>query len=219
MPMTLREAWRGAIRAGDYEAHMRAAGQAQANAALVGQLLVDAPPAPDSPILVAGAGTGQMFDYLNRAALHPFRTTFTDINPAFLERLTDRLRGDPAARFETRLDDVEASKLSGPYALAIAVLVLEHVDWRKAVANLCRLAARVFVVIQENAPGAAHVRVPIGSVAALLEARPHEVARSGLESAFSAAGFAAVRDFAAPVPDGKRMIAIEFAARTAGEVP
>ncbi len=219
MAMTLAEAWRGAIAAADYEEHMRAAGQAQANAGLVDRFLREAPPGADSAILVAGAGTGQMFDYLERAALYPFRTTFTDINPAFLERLAERVGGDPRLRFETVLDDVEASGLKGGFALAIAVLVLEHVDWRKAVATLCRVASRVFVVIQENAGGAAHVRVPVGSVAVLLEAHPHEVPRSDLERAFTAAGFAAVRDVAAAVADGKRMIAIEFAARAAGEVP
>jgi hypothetical protein len=217
MPISLREAWTSAIAAGDYETHMAAVGQAQANAALVAELLRERPPEPGSELLIAGAGTGQMFDYLDCALLHPFRATFTDVNAAFLERLAARLRRSHL-RFNTVVDDIEASALAGRYALALVVLVLEHVDWRRAVGVLCGLASRVFVVIQENPPGAGMLLRTPGTLAVLREASPQSIARAELEAAFARLGFAAARTSALPVNDGKRMRAIEFAGPHAAEL-
>src|SRR4051812_33774201 len=111
---SLREAW-ASVNAGDYDAHMAAVGQAEANAHLVRRVLADHPPA--GPRLVfAGAGTGQMFDYVSPDFLRPFEVTFTDISRPLLARLAQRLRDvapDWSAHREA-VDDVEDTRLSGP---------------------------------------------------------------------------------------------------------
>ena len=130
---------------------------------------------PGAAILIAGAGTGQMFDYRRiRRSWRAHRTTFTDINREYLLRLASRVDGIP---FETVVDDVESSALAGPFDLAIAVLVLEHVAWRRAVRSLCRLARRVFVVIQEDPPDMV-LRPLLGTMAVLREAPPRLVPRA-----------------------------------------
>lgn len=196
------------IRADDYETHMAAAGQAPANAELVSECLRNA---PAGAVLVAGAGTGQMFDYLDPATFDRFQTTFTDINPAYLDVLASRLPANTQA--ETVVDDIEDSRVAGPFALAMAVLVLEHVAWRRAVRTLCRLAPRVFVVIQQNPPGAAMVQPPVGTVAVLLEVPPHAVPREELEAQFARHGFALARESGRTAAGGKRMVGLEFAER------
>jgi hypothetical protein len=71
MRRTLRDLWAGHITADDYERHMAATGQPQANADLLAELFRDVPPAPGARILFAGAGTGQYFDYFPPAAQAP----------------------------------------------------------------------------------------------------------------------------------------------------
>src|SRR5512146_694737 len=167
MGRPLRRAWICTIRAADYDAHMAAVGQAQANAEIVAELFRDRPPRPDARVLFAGAGTGQMFDYVSAEILRPFVTTFADINPEFLDQVRNRLAGFPELRFDTALDDLEGSRLPPGFAMVIAVLVLEHLDWRKAVASMCALSTeRVFVVLQENPPELRRVlsRPPVGSM-------------------------------------------------------
>src|SRR5713101_7078807 len=139
--MTLRELWRRHIAADDYERHMAAVGQAEANAGLIQELFRDHAPPPGARLLFAGAGTGQCFDYLPANIVAPFRTTFSDINPGYLDRLSARIHG---VDFTTAVDDIESSQLAGAFDLAIVILVLEHVHWRKAVAGLAGQAERVF---------------------------------------------------------------------------
>jgi ubiquinone/menaquinone biosynthesis C-methylase UbiE len=147
----LREAWTTEIRPDDYDAHMAQVGQAQANAQLVADWLRSKSPKADSSILFAGAGTGQMFDFISPEIFFPHRVTFTDINGDYLKRLESRVKPKTQLRFRILVDDIERSQLPEGFTLAIAVLVLEHVNWRLAVATLCRLSVEsVFVVIQEN---------------------------------------------------------------------
>ena len=149
----LRDAWSRTITAEDYEAHMAAIGQAQANAALVAEYLQAQPPSRHASLLFAGAGTGQMFEYVSPEILLPFNVTFTDINAGFLNRLRTRLARTPGLRYATVVDDLEHTTLSRRFDLVLEVLVLEHVQWRVALATLCKLTEReLFVVIQENPP-------------------------------------------------------------------
>jgi ubiquinone/menaquinone biosynthesis C-methylase UbiE len=115
-----REAWTRIVLADDLDAHMAAVGQAQANAALV-ETMMTAKEVPErKTVLVAGAGTGQMFDYVNDSFLAPYHVTFTDINGAFLDRLRERLAG-ASLSYETVVDDIEDSKLSGPFGMAVVI--------------------------------------------------------------------------------------------------
>lgn len=98
---TLREAWLTYIDPDDYETHMAANGQAQANASLVDEFFRDTRPPVGSSILFAGAGTGQIFDYVRAEMLAPYDVTFADINPVFLARLTARVQ---SIRSKIRVD-------------------------------------------------------------------------------------------------------------------
>jgi hypothetical protein len=216
MPLSLKQAWTQVVDAAQYERHMAAIGQAQANASLVEEYLRTAPPPAGSRILVAGAGPGQMFDFAPPAMLAPFHTVFTDINPGYLKLLEARLKGSGVS-FETAVDDLEASSLSEPFSLAIVVLVLEHVEWPAAVGHLARLAPRVFAVIQENPPGAASAVTESRAVPPTIEifhqARPHLLNQDELAQRFRDLGFEESHRAARKVADGKRMLAIEFSRR------
>jgi hypothetical protein len=206
MPRTLRDLWAGHITADDYERHMATTGQPQANADLLAELFRNAPPAPGARILFAGAGTGQYFDYFPPAALGPYRPIFTDLNPRFLDRL--------AARFasQTLVDDIEAPHVEGPFDLAIVILVLEHVDWRRAVAELCRMAARVLAIVQENPAGLSERPLP-GTLAALRDLPTQLVDRGELIAEFDGRGFELARTSFRAVRDGKKMVGLDFRLR------
>jgi hypothetical protein len=206
MPRTLRDLWAGHITPDDYERHMAATGQPQANADLLAELFRDAPPAPGARILFAGAGTGQYFDHFPPVALAPYRPIFTDLNPLFLERL--------AARFACQMlvDDIEAPRVAGPFDLVIAILVLEHVEWRRAVAELCSIARRVFTVTQEN-PGGLTERPLSGTLAALRDLPTHLVDRGELIAEFAGRSFELARTSTREVRDGKKMVGLDFRRR------
>jgi hypothetical protein len=202
----LRQAWTELIEAEDYERHMAAVGQAQANAKLLAELFRDHSPAPGASVHFAGAGTGQLFEYFPRETLSAYRVLCTDINPRFLERLKSR------TLVETAVDDIEAPKPPGSYDLTIAVLVLEHVDWRRAVAGMCARSGRVFVVIQENPPAPAVRELP-GTMAILRDASPHLIPRDELIETFRENGFELTRASSRDVADSKRMVGLDFTRR------
>jgi hypothetical protein len=211
MRRTLRDLWAGHITADDYERHMAATGQPQANADLLGELFRDAPPAPGARILFAGAGTGQYFDYFPAAALAPYLPIFTDVNPTFLDRLAARCIA-MRRPCQTLVDDIEAPRVEGPFDLAIAILVLEHVDWRRAVAELCRIAVRVFAIVQENPAGLSEGPLP-GTLAALRDLPTRLVDRDELIAEFGGRGFEVARASFRAVRDGKKMVGLDFRLR------
>lgn len=152
MDPALRKAWTETVTAADYDQHMANVGQAQANAELVAELVRGLDLKAGSRLLFAGAGTGQMFDYVDPSFLSRFEITFSDINPSFLSALAGRLNGS-ALSFNSVVDDVEEPKLTGAFQGIILVLVLEHVEWRKALASLAPLCINSFVLVtQENPP-------------------------------------------------------------------
>ncbi len=69
--MTLADAWLNQVAPEDYEEHMTRIGQAQANASLVEELMAAAAPPAGARVVIAGAGTGQVFDYLPPAVSPP----------------------------------------------------------------------------------------------------------------------------------------------------
>lgn len=214
MNNALREAWTTIVRPDDYEKHMAAVGQAQANAKLVEEYFAKAVLNPNDSILFLGAGTGQLFNFVSPAFLLPYQTTFTDINSSYLKWLSERLKNAADLRFSTVVDDVEQSHLTGTFPLVLAVLLLEHVDWRKAVAALCKLSSNaVFVVIQENPPNlptAYTPNRPSGTMKIFAEVHPTLIPSAELEAEFSTHTFK--KNYAAErtVADGKKMLALGF---------
>ena len=91
MDSGLRHAWTQIVTGEDYDDHMARIGQAQAGADLTCQIIRSADPPSGGHVVIAGAGTGQVLDFLDPALFRTFHLTFTDLNPAFLARLAQRL--------------------------------------------------------------------------------------------------------------------------------
>ena len=216
MSSRLREAWTPIILAEDYEAHMAAVGQAQANAKLVAEYLAAQAPQEGASLLFLGAGTGQMFDIVQPTILLPYQTTFADINAAYLERLDERLRLVVGLRYATVVDDVEKTRLIPGFHTVLAVLLLEHVDWRKAASTIGSLASeQAFVIIQENPANLATAMTPsreiTGSMKIFKEVHPALIPRGELVGEFASHGFALTYSAEKTVADDKKMLALGFA--------
>jgi len=211
----LRDAWSRTITADDYEAHMAAIGQAQANAALVAEYLQAQPPSRHASLLFPGAGTGQMFEYVSPEILLPFNLTFTDINAGFLNRLRTRLTRTAGLRYSMVVDDLEQTTLSRCFDLVLAVLVLEHVERRLALATLCTLTEReLFVVLQENPPNERMALTAIHEIPETMkvfrEVHPTLIPGDDLQSEMSNRGFRRTYSAQRFVADGKKMLALGF---------
>jgi hypothetical protein len=208
--MTGREAWALNVEAEDYEAHMASIGQAQANALLVREFLEQTGIPAGSRLLIAGAGTGQMFDHIPADVFSPYRLICSDISPRLLARLRQRVD------CETAVDDVEDSRLEPGFGAIIIVLVLEHVDFRRALASLSRLAPeRFIIVIQENPPRMLSAVTPGRELPATMRvfaetAQPQLVPFHELMEELASHGFSLERSEEAPVADDKKMIGAVF---------
>jgi hypothetical protein len=215
MDRYLREAWTRIVLADDLDTHMAAVGQAQANAALVEMMMTTGEAPERRTVLFAGAGTGQMFDYVNDSFLAPYHVTFTDINAAFLERLRERLAGS-SLKYETVVDDIEDSTLSGRFGTAVVVLVLEHVEWQKALRSLAALQPEIIhLVVQRNPPDQDNAitpgrTLPPSIARASEKAHPLLVDPEAIRSLLEGEGYVLVRCFERPVPDAKTMIGLTF---------
>jgi hypothetical protein len=215
MDSGLHLAWTEIVTPDDYDEHMAAIGQAQAAAALTVEIIGDAVLSANSGIVVVGAGTGQMFDFIDPALFRPFELTCTDLNPVFLARLRERLiKYDLGALIA--VDDIENTALLGAPPLLLATLVLEHIDWRKGVEAIAALGpAACGIIIQENPPNMTTAltpgrRIPRSIAAAMQIAQPKLVPHHELLSAFGAGGYRAAGTRTREVADGKRLISTLF---------
>ena len=217
MDPDLRRAWTEVVTADDYEQHMAAIGQAQAGAQLTEWALRSAGLAAGDAVTVAGAGTGQMLEYLDPGVLRQYRLTFSDLNPAYLARLGRRL-----ARYgiegKTIEDDFEETRLSAATALLVATLLLEHIDWRRGVASIAKLRPKTCaIVIQENPPGMSTAvtpgRVVPPSIAKAMEtAHATLVARGELVGEMRVRSYELTAEQSREVADGKRLTGLLFRA-------
>jgi hypothetical protein len=209
-PQTLRQIWSQFLSPDDYETHMAAAGQAQANGDLLRFFLEKWPPSNPS-LLFAGMGTGQILDYAGASVLKPYELTFTDINPLFLERLERRLTSAGLHSYQALIDDLEDTKLSPPFGAAIVILVLEHIDWRKGVESLARLEAqRCYIVVQENPPGELFTRPPVGTMGVFQRIHPNLVPPEQLVEAMTNQQYTLIARESRMVRDQKKMTALIF---------
>lgn len=215
MDPKLRRAWTEIVTAADYEAHMAAIGQAQAAAQLTAWLVEAAALPPGASVIVAGAGTGQLFDFLDPSVFRPHRLTCSDLNPAFLARLRERLavHGLQAA---TVVDDIERTALPSGADLLLAALLLEHIDWRRGVEAFAGLRPQACgIVIQENPPGMSTAvtpgrTLPPSLAKAVETAHPQLVPRDELTEAMAARGYSRRAETVREVADGKRLAAFLF---------
>ena len=213
---SLKEGWAGVVRPEEYDAHMSNVGQAQMNAAMVMRLMESLDIPDGGRILFAGAGTGQMFLYANFRPLNHHSTVFTDISPTLLETLRIRAEEHDLVNFEVRVDDIENSQLEPGFAAVIVVLVLEHVDWKRAVSELVRLSkGRILIVIQENPAGMTENASPHRPLAeslktAMANEKPHLIDRDELVAEMGHCGMELYNQLACEVPDGKKMVYLLF---------
>ena len=218
MELSLREAWSEVIVAADYELHMANVGQAQANATLMRDLVLSAGLAPGSRVLIAGAGPGQFFEFAPAAYLEPHDLVLTDINPAFVDLALTRAIAAGLRKVEAVVDDIEATGLGGPFALAVLVLVLEHVDWRRALAEVVGLGLeRLVLVIQRNPENMETMVTPHREMPGSLKAcqtgeKPHLLDEGQVTSCLSDLGFTLTTRDERQVADGKSMIGLMFIA-------
>jgi len=215
MDPDLRRAWTQIVTPEDYEAHMASIGQAQASAELARHLIRAACLAPNSRIVIVGAGTGQMFDFIDPAIFRPHRLTCTDLNPSFLTQLRKRL-GKHGLAAEILADDIEQTALAPDSDLLMATLLLEHINWRCGVAALSRLKPRTCaIIIQENPPDISSAvtpgrRLPPSIEKAVETAHPVLVPRDELLEAMETASYA-LRDTAVrEVADGKKLVSLLY---------
>jgi predicted RNA methylase len=215
MDSALRRAWTEVVTAEDYEAHMAAIGQAQAAAELTRWLLAAAAIPGGSRITIAGAGTGQILDYLDPAAFRPYRLACSDLNPAFLAVLRGRLARHGLAA-EILEDDIEQTRLAPGPDLLLATLLLEHIDWRRGVEAFADLRPGCCgIVVQENPPEMASAvtpgrRLPPSIAKAVETAHPTLVPRDQLSDAMAAKGYRCRESMVREVADGKRLVGLLF---------
>jgi hypothetical protein len=217
MDPDLRLAWTQIVTAEDYDEHMAAVGQAQAAAMLTADLIREAGLRRGGRVVIAGAGTGQMFDFLDPELFRPFRLICTDLNPVFLVRLRQRLfkRGLTALLVAEDLE--HTALLEGP-DLLLAALLLEHIDWEKGVEVIAALRpAACGLIIQENPPGMATAvtpgrRIPPSLATAVKTAQPKLLPHGELISAFEARGYRCAFTGRREVADAKRLVSTLFMA-------
>jgi SAM-dependent methyltransferase len=194
---------------------MASIGQAQAAAELTQHLIQAASLQPGSRILIAGAGTGQMFDFLAAEVFRPYRLTCADLNPVFLARLRERLQRH-GLEAEIREDDIERTALEPGPDLLLSTLLLEHIDWLQGVEAIARLRPRTCgIVLQENPPNMSTAvtpgrRLPPSIAKALETAHPTLVSRDGLIAAMTERSYACRETEVREVADGKRLVSLLF---------
>jgi SAM-dependent methyltransferase len=217
MDPSLRQAWTEIVTADDYEEHMASIGQAQAAAELTEHLIRSASLTAGGRITIAGAGTGQMFDFQAPAIFRAYRLTCTDLNPTFLSRLRERLARH-GLEAEIVEDDIERTALDAGPDLLLATLLLEHIDWRRGIEAFAGLRPKACgIIIQENPPDLTSAvtpgrRLPPSVAKAVETAHPALLPRGLLTGAMAAEGYA-LRDTAVrQVADGKRLVGLLFAA-------
>lgn len=215
MDSELRRAWTEIVTAEDYEEHMAAIGQARAAAELTCYLVEAAALRAGGRIAIAGAGTGQMLDFLDPEIFRPYRLTCADLNPAFLARLRGRLAlyGLEAEVLE---DDIERTGLAPGPDLMLATLLLEHIDWRRGVEVFAGLQPGACgIIVQENPPDMATAvtpgrRLPPSLAKAMETAHATLVPRDQLIALMAAKGYPCRESAVREVADGKRLVALLF---------
>lgn len=194
---------------------MAAVGQSQAAAELTEWILGASGLAEGDSVTVAGAGTGQMFDFLDARVFRGYRLTFADLNPEYLTRLRTRLARH-GLEAEILEDDIEQTRLAPGADLLMATLLLEHIEWRKGVEAFASLRPRACgVIIQENPPGMTSAvtpgrQVPESIATAMQTAHATLVERDALAEVMNAFGYGLGARKSREVADGKRLVALLF---------
>ncbi|UCD20769.1 MAG: class I SAM-dependent methyltransferase [archaeon] len=143
--------WTGIILGEDLDKHMDNVGQAEINAKFVKDLLKEFP--LETNLLVEGCGTGQMFDYISPSELGKnLNFIFADITSSFLGKVKERLNKFPGTNYKIEVDDIENTKIKEEIEGILIVLVLQHVEWQKALESMSTLEPKRFYIITQEQP-------------------------------------------------------------------
>ena len=102
------------------------------------------------------------------------------------------------------------------YAAIVLVLVLEHVNWRRALQSLARLEPRDWIiVVQQNPPEFSNAvtpgRTPAGTMAVFAGAvKPQLLDRDELAAELSRLGWRLSEERSRAVADRKQMLGLRF---------
>lgn len=209
-----KKTWTDIVVAEELDQHMRAVGQAETNALLVAEMFRDYPLFPGAKVLIPGCGTGQMFDYIAPQQISLYQFTFTDINPHFLKKLKERLNRFPNLDYKIQEDDLESSKLFDRYDGILAVLLMEHLDWRKGVESLVSFtpSKMYFIFQQQTSRQMVNLkRKLLPSIKKFSEiAQPNLIVPEELISFLESKSYSLNKTYQKAVPDQKEMLGLVF---------
>ena len=216
MNVNERKGWMEIVSPEDYDAHMEEIGQAEANAFLVAKMFKDFPLNEGASLLVPGAGTGQMFDYITPFQIGLCSFTFSDISSRLLGRLEQRLlKMYPRFRYKAVLDDIEDTRLKGPYDGILTVLLLQHIEWRKGIESMVGFnPKRMYFVIQQQENQSRAINMQRKLQPSIEEfariANPHLVPKQELVDHLRDNNYGLLGSYEKQVPDEKTMVGLVF---------
>lgn len=215
MAGNLRTAWTHVVKADELDIHLDAIGQAEVNAEIVEKMISDFPLPKGSKLLMPGCGTGQIFNYISHKVLSCHKLVFTDINRTFLDALSERLSGTEIWNFSCHIDDLEGSVLSERFDGIIPVLVLEQLEWEKAIQTMVGfMPTFIYLIIQEQSSAAETIRVhqklPDSMKRFSEMAEPRLVPRDDLIGHLSAENYRLNKVYEQQVPNNKVMAGLVF---------
>lgn len=211
-----RKGWMKIISAEELDSHMAAIGQAEANADIVKQMFAEYPLQSNSRMLIAGCGTAQLLDYIRPSDFGSnIELVLTDINPSFLAKARERLKRFPGINYTAQEDDIEDTKLSGTYDGALVVLVLQHVEWHKALDSLVGLNPSKFYIIEQEQDPSQHAVTKSRQLSEAWRryakvANPHLIQRKELTDYLAKKGYEVIGSYERAVLDNKIMYGSVF---------
>ncbi len=215
-----RQGWLKIIGADDLDTHLAKIGQAQVNAGIKREMFSDYPLQPSSKLLIAGCGTAQFCDFIDpREFGEGIELTLADFNVSYLERCRERLQRFCGLNYRTVEDDIEATRLNGPYDAVLIALVLQHVEWRKALDSMISTDPnRFYIIIQEQDYSRHAVTKSRDDLSPALQryaqvANPKLVPRNELVDFLDNKGYSMLKIYEREVPNDKVMCGLVFQKR------
>ena len=155
-----------------------------------------------------------MFDYIKPSDIGKVSMTFADINSKMLEVAERRLRKHEVS-YSLLVDDIENTKIRDHYDAVLLILVLLHIDWKKSLECMIRLAPSSFYIIeQEQEPGKPSVtrkrKLP-PSIQKYAEVEAVKlISRKELTEVFKKSGYSLSYTVEKAVPDNKVMVGFVY---------
>lgn len=210
-----RKGWSEIISAADIDRHMAENGQAQVIAELLYEMLQSVPVMKPGKILFAGAGTGQLIDYVSLEPLADVTVVFSDLTDRFRPRLEQRLAPFRTLHWQWKQDDIERTQLSGPFDAVMISMVLQHVEWTRAIDSIVSLTPKIIYVVEQRNDRGGHAvtksRELAPSIRTFAEvANPALVPESQLTEKLNGAGFVKMLHLERPVPDDKTLFGLVY---------